>query len=58
MRQRADWRSPPAYAILAIGGGEAQEKIARNALQEGASVEFIQKITGLSIEAVERIAGE
>jgi hypothetical protein len=37
---------------------EAQEKIARNALGKGASVEFVQEITGLSIEAVERIAGE
>jgi predicted transposase/invertase (TIGR01784 family) len=38
---------------------EAREKkgkeIARNALEEGASVEFIEKITGLSLDTIERL---
>ena len=37
--------------------GHAEEKleIARNALAEGASIEFIQKITGLSPEVIEKL---
>ena len=31
---------------------ETQEEIARNALAEGASVEFVQKITGLDMETI------
>jgi len=32
-----------------------REEIARNALEEGASVDFVQKITGLSPDAIERL---
>ena len=32
-----------------------RERIARNALAEGASVEFVQKITGLDLEAIKRL---
>jgi len=31
---------------------EGKEEIARNALAEGASIEFVQKITGLDIETL------
>jgi len=34
---------------------ENSEEIARNALAEGASVDFVQKITGLSLDAIERL---
>jgi predicted transposase YdaD len=37
------------------GREEKGEEIARNALEEGASVDFIQKITGLNIDAIERL---
>jgi len=32
-----------------------QEEIARNALAEGASIEFVQKITGLDLEAIKKL---
>jgi len=32
-----------------------QEEIARNALAEGASIEFVQKITGLDLDAIKRL---
>jgi predicted transposase/invertase (TIGR01784 family) len=38
------------------GRQEGKEEIARNALAEGASVEFVQKITGLDIAAIHEIA--
>jgi hypothetical protein len=34
---------------------ESQKRIARNALAEGASIEFVQKITGLSREEIEKL---
>jgi len=34
---------------------ESQEKIARNALAEGASIEFVQKITGLTAGEIEKL---
>ena len=37
---------------------EGREIIARNALTEGLAVEFIQKITGLSLETVEKLKAE
>jgi predicted transposase YdaD len=37
------------------GHEEGHEEIARNALEEGASVDFVQKITGLSFDAIERL---
>jgi predicted transposase/invertase (TIGR01784 family) len=44
------------------GRGEGREEgimeIARNALAEGASIEFVQKITGLDLEVIEHIQTE
>jgi predicted transposase/invertase (TIGR01784 family) len=40
------------------GREEGREQTAKNALKEGASPEFIQKITGLSIEDIEKLAKE
>ena len=37
----------------AIGEARGKVEIARNALTEGASVEFVQKITGLDLETIE-----
>jgi predicted transposase YdaD len=37
---------------------EKSKEIARNALEEGLSVEFIEKITGLSLDTIERIRGQ
>jgi hypothetical protein len=34
-----------------------REGIARNALEEGASVDFVQKITGLNFDTIERLRG-
>jgi hypothetical protein len=34
---------------------ERAEEIARNALAEGSSVEFVQKITGLDIETIKNL---
>jgi predicted transposase/invertase (TIGR01784 family) len=42
---------------LERGRVEGRVEIAKNALGEGASVEFIQKITGLSTEAIQNLAG-
>jgi len=33
----------------------SREEIARNALAEGASIEFVQKITGLDLDAIKRL---
>ena len=40
------------------GRANEQREIARNALAEGASVEFVQKITGLDMEAIEKLKGK
>ena len=42
---------------LTEGSKTKQEEIARNALAEGASIEFVQKITGLDMEAIEKLKG-
>jgi len=34
-----------------------KEEIARKALAEGASVEFVQKITGLDMETIQKLSG-
>jgi predicted transposase/invertase (TIGR01784 family) len=39
----------------AEGEARSMEKVARNALAQGASPEFVQKITGLEIEAVKKL---
>jgi predicted transposase/invertase (TIGR01784 family) len=39
------------------GKEEKAAEIARKALAEGASVEFVQKITGLDIEAIQKLSG-
>jgi len=37
------------------GLSQGREEIARNALEEGASVDFVQKITGLSLDEIRRL---
>jgi hypothetical protein len=44
------------YYTREEGREEGRQEIARNALAEGATVEFVQKITGLPIETIEQIA--
>ena len=41
---------------LEKGLEKGREEVARNALAEGASMEFVQKITGLDIEAIKKLA--
>ena len=61
-----EWNTEDAIAFAheegrVEGREEAREErnteIARNALAEGASPEFIQKITGLDLEAIKQLAG-
>jgi predicted transposase/invertase (TIGR01784 family) len=40
------------------GREDGREEVVKNALNEGASLELIHKITGLSIEDIEQLAGE
>jgi len=40
------------------GQDTATVKIARNALAEGATPEFVQKITGLDSETIKQLAGD
>jgi len=42
---------------IGVGLAQGREEIARNALAQGASVDFVQKITGLSLDAIERLSG-
>jgi predicted transposase/invertase (TIGR01784 family) len=37
---------------IGVGLSQGREEIARNALEEGASVDFVQKITGLSLDEI------
>jgi hypothetical protein len=39
----------------ARGEAKSREEIARNAMAEGATIEFVQKITGLSLEAIQNL---
>jgi transposase len=43
---------------LEVRDREAREEVVKNALEQGLSIELIQKITGLSIEDIERLAEE
>ena len=42
----------------ARGEAKTKEKVARNALAEGASVDFVQKITGLDLETIKAMKNE
>jgi predicted transposase YdaD len=41
---------------LVKGEAKKQAEIARNALREGASIDFIQKITGLDSETISQLS--
>jgi len=61
LRQMAlsDYNSEMEYAHeegLAEGLKKGREEIARNALAQGASIDFVNKITGLDIEALKQLA--
>jgi len=48
-----EWNWDDALAVRYEEGQDtAKEEIARNALAEGATFEFIQKITGLDLETI------
>jgi len=49
------WQEKAREEGLSQGREERGEEIARNALAQGASVDFVQKITGLSIDEIERL---
>ena len=40
------------------GREEEREEIARNALAEGSSIEYVQKITGLDLETIKLLGQE
>ncbi|GHT59953.1 hypothetical protein FACS1894109_16820 [Spirochaetia bacterium] len=42
----------------AIGEAWGKREVARNALNEGSSVDFIQRITGLPLETINKLAAE
>jgi hypothetical protein len=52
-----EWNWDDALAVrYEEGVEEGREEIAKNALREGAAVEFVQKITGLDSETIARLA--
>jgi len=46
------------YDAKQEGRKESIEETAKNALAEGASIEFVQKITGLDLEAIKNLAAK
>ena len=56
IRQKARWDyiSATNYA-RDEGRKEGKEAVARKALAEGATMEFVQKITGLDMETLEKL---
>ena len=51
-----EWKMEDALAVRYEEGLEDErEKIARNALAEGASIEFVKKITSLDIETIKNL---
>jgi predicted transposase YdaD len=52
-----EWKLEDALVVEREEGREERDaEIAKNALREGLPVEFIQKITGLSTEAIQNLA--
>ena len=43
-------------AALRHARDEGREEVAKNALREGASADFVQRITGLDMETIKRLA--
>ena len=61
-RERAVFRSHRMFKTdkesdLATAEDGGKEIVARNALAEGASIEFVSKITGFDIETIKRLQG-
>ena len=53
-----EWNWDDALAVRFEEGQEdKQEEIARNALAEGVSIEFVKKITGLDMETIKKLQG-
>jgi len=51
-----EWNWDDALAVRYEEGMEkGREEIARNALAEGASIEFIRKITGLDMDTIKSL---
>jgi predicted transposase/invertase (TIGR01784 family) len=51
-----EWNQETALAVrFEDGKKEGKEEVARNALAEGASFEFVQRITGLGIETIKKL---
>jgi hypothetical protein len=51
-----EWNQDEALEVAREEGLiESQMKIARNLLSEGSSTDFVQKITGLDLDAIEVI---
>jgi hypothetical protein len=51
-----EWKLEDALVVERDEGREeGREETARNALREGASVEFVQKITGFDVDTITRL---
>jgi predicted transposase YdaD len=55
---KIDGRAEGRAEGKAEGVAEEKLEVARNALMEGSSFEFIQKITGLDLETIQRLNSE
>jgi hypothetical protein len=54
-----EWNLEDALVVEREEGREERDiEIVKNALNEGASLEFVQKITGLNIETIKRISAK
>jgi predicted transposase/invertase (TIGR01784 family) len=58
-----EWNWDDAFAVQreegrAKGREEGKEEIARNALAKGASLEFVQEITGLDLETLTQLSSQ
>ena len=49
------WREEALEEGLVKGRAEGLVEVAKNALAEGASVEFVKKITGLDLETIKNL---
>jgi len=49
------WQDEARQEGIGVGLSQGREEIARNALEEGASVDFVRKITGLNFDTIERL---
>ncbi|GHV77954.1 hypothetical protein AGMMS49942_27750 [Spirochaetia bacterium] len=54
----AKWEARGKLEGKLEGRSEGKSEVARNALNEGLSVDFIQRITGLPVETINKLAAD